>query len=147
MNHSPARILQQYLIDQDIGVAPPSTADWVCYVASMPELGDNALCLYDSSGGRIEGRSRPRLHHASKTVEHGNVTVRVRATNYETGRTKADSICDAFDSALRESVTIDGTDYLIQAITRTTSVKHLAVELNNRRQIFEVGFLVTVGEQ
>ena len=142
VTHSPAEVIRQYLLDQLVGSAPPSTP-WPCYVASMPTEGNEAIAVYDATGGRVQGRHQ----RGGKTVETRNITIRVRAEDYKTGRSKADSICTLFDLVLRAAVTIDAVPYLINAVSRVSSIKHLGPSDALRQlNLFSVDFLATVSD-
>lgn len=140
MTHSPARVIAAWLVAHVHAYDPPA-AQWGCYVSSLPDGGHNALCVYDTVG-ILQGR----IQRTGETIETPGIQVRVRSQDYETGRAKADALCAAFDELFRHEVEVDDTDYLIQAVTRTTPVICLGPEEGNKRERFTINFLVTITE-
>lgn len=142
MNATPAEVIQKWLLDESLGVAPPGTVgQWPCYVAGMPETGNQALCVYDTTG-ILQGR----IQRTGETIETFGIQVRVRAMDYETGYAKAVAINEAFDELLRVEVLFETHFYKIQAVSRKTPIIPLGPESGNKRERFTINYLATIAE-
>jgi len=142
--HSPAHILHQAFIDDAVGVDPSTDADWQAFINALPDddsFRHNALCVRDTTGildGRIQG--------TGETVEHPGIQIRIRGVDFETARAKAASIATVVDGWIRKAVTVGGTNYTIQAFTRTGAILALGNEEQDRhrRSHFTVNGIVTI---
>ncbi len=140
---SPARILSAYLIAQGKFVAPASSP-WPLYIASMPDTDNvesNLGVIYDTDGVK-DGRLM-----AGENIIHEGVQVRVRAEDYNAGHNKAREVEELFETTVRESVTIETVEYMIESISQTSSIIPLGPEDGTtRREIFTINFLATIKE-
>jgi len=146
MSDAPSKIIRQFLIDQDIihDITASGEGVWKSFMAYFPELPDDAVCLYDTSG-RFDGR----MMRGGEKIEHPGLMVMVRGVSYERAWSKAKAIEAAFDSAHRVRVAIpDGVDYVVQNISRTAPLMSLGVETDGpkgrQRYLFTVNAVLTV---
>jgi hypothetical protein len=133
--HSPADILRRVLIALGHGTAPSAGGAWPISVGAEPDSPDQALTAYDTSG-RIDGYSQVD----GEAAEFHGVQVRVRGADHKAGYAKAAAVAKAMDSdILRTPVTIDGTDYVLHAATRTGGIMGLGYESpTSKRVLFTI---------
>jgi len=145
MNHSPAYILAQYLIDEGLLTDSTESDDWKVYVGSLPDgslTGHNAVGCMDTApvkDGRIMGGA-PLFHHGIQLL--------IRSTGYNEGYTKASALAAALAEVVNEEVFVSSLySYEIANVTQTTGVVVLGQEEGTkRREMFSVNFLATLKE-
>lgn len=149
MGHTPADIVRQYLIDNDLGTLPSAGETWPVFVSNEPNSPNNAITVYNTEG-RIDGRSM----QTGEQWEHPGVQIRVRATDYRTGHNKAELLILALDEQLyRETISLSGVGgasgtYLLQSVSRTAALAYLGVEpAKGRRHLFTINAVVTAKQQ
>lgn len=121
LNHSPADVLRYLLVSLGYGTLPESDAAWPIYVYSEPDTPDNCITLYDTTG-----RTQGRTQIDGETQEHEGIQIRIRSMLRLTGFLKASEVILSLDTeVLRNSVTIDASSYLVQAVSRTGNPLHL----------------------
>lgn len=143
--HSPAMVLQQAIINAGHAVSPPTAADWACYVDYMPdgpEVGDRAVCVYNTTP-ILDGR----IMTTGKHIEHPGWQVKVRAPNHPTGFGKIKDILQFFEGVLRLSVTIGSDSYKIQSISRTSGIVPIGRGKDmQQREHFTINGITTIFE-
>lgn len=144
--HQPSRVLLQYLLDQGVVVAHSTYASWQGFYNHLPpENGTivhiDAVVVSDEAGIQ-EGR----YHRTGEVVEFPGFQVRVRSKLEDDGWLKARAISSVMDAALREEVTVSGTNYLIQAINRSTQVIPLGRDPETQRFNHTVNGMITVNQ-
>lgn len=130
--HSPAHILYQVFIDEGWGVDPGTDSDWQTFINVLPDddsYRHNALCIYDTTG-ILDGR----LHTSGETIVHPGLQIRCRGKTFAVARTKIAAIANSLDALLRKAVTIDATNYTIQAFNRTGDPLSLGNEEQDRHR-------------
>lgn len=140
LNHSPAEVIRQLLADLSL-VSITENETWFCFVQLMADAPNQAVCVYDTDG-IIHGRT----HIDGDTQEHYGIQVKVRSELPRAGRLKAQAILRAFDTDVRRTaVTLDGSHYVVEAITRNGSVIPLGPEVGvSRRRQFTLNALVAL---
>src|SRR5688500_1386959 len=101
MNHSPAEVIVQLMINKNLGTSFAANKAWPIWFGIMPTEPDNTLAVYDTMGvknGRIMETGRP--------VIRPGIQVRIRNNLYKPGGKKGDDIATAFDSVRNEDVTL-----------------------------------------
>lgn len=145
-NHSGAEILRADLIVGGIGVLfskATGPASWPIYTTHMPDNPDNALCVYDT-GGRREGR----VMRTGESVGKPGWQISARAEVFRVGMAKANVIAAYLDSILRNTVSVDGVSYLIQAVKQTSMVLSIGQEPDGkRRNLFTLNGTITFSVQ
>lgn len=147
LTHTPANVIQQLLVDLSLASQPAINGvvqddDWPCYFNYLPDSISRAIVCYDTDG-RIHGREMVE----GVVQEHFGIQVRVQAelAGHTAAQSKMRSICTNFaEEVLRNTVTIDGTSYLVQAITRTSGPISLGISPTNRHRLFTANFLVSL---
>ena len=99
---------------------------WPAYIGRMPDgkqTATNLIVVYDT-----EPRQDGRLMRTGERIEHPGLQFRVRAVDYLTGHKKLAIIAAALDVIKRQTVTVDGTAYLIHAIKRIGGIIQLGTD-------------------
>lgn len=141
LEHTPAVVLRQYIIDQSYAVLPSTGGSWPLYVASLPDGDDvelDALVLYDTTPVKW-GRDM-----AGPIAQDFGIELFGRSLTYDDGWDKMTAIANAMDSVHNQSVTVSSTDYQIDGITRG-GVSYLGQEqASERRYTFSLNMLITL---
>lgn len=143
--YSPARLVAQYLVDNNLVDWPPGNttlpaSTWYGFYASMPELGDSAVCVYDTTP-TPDGRYH---RGAGDTVEHPGIQIRVRHKLYDPGWAKAFEIQQYLDLIKNTTVTVDSVPHLLEACTQTAGLTFIGQEEKNKRQLFTLNRILTL---
>lgn len=109
MNHSPADIIAQRLIDAGV-----FDTDWPVFVNTLPMQPALAASCYDTTGQRDGRRQR-----TGKVATHPGVQVRVRGLSGAAAYAKIAAAVEIIDSTRRVTTTIGEDTYFIQSISRT----------------------------
>ena len=144
LDHAPAQIIQQLLIDLGLATDIASAAAWPVYYSDHPNQPDDSICVYNTDA-RLQGRSQVE----GETQEFYGIQVRVRSASVLNGYNKCQAIASAFDlQVLRTEVTmvtIPSASYLVQSVTRTSSVISLGVENpTSRRRLYTLNAMVSI---
>jgi len=135
---SPCCMVGGYLIAELIVSLPSLESDWPIYKASLPDVIDNACAIYDTTP-RIETRLR-----VSYPTTHYGLQIKIRATNYETGKAKIKAILALLETTQNEVITL-GDDlciYKIVCLSNMSGVISLGQEVGTtkRRYLFTLNF-------
>lgn len=140
--HSPADIIRRMIIDLGGATDPNAGSAWPCYWSQEPDMPDNCLTTYDTSGqfdASVIG---------GEVQEHYGVQVRARcaANNANTGYVKLNAIATLLDeTAFQEVVTIGGSRYLVHQVNRKGGIFSLGKEKpNSSRHLFTLNVLVSL---
>ena len=143
LTHPPAKIILQYLLDQALATQFDADSAWPVYLNYMPDGSDvvqNCLAVYDTSGV-IDGR----LQYDGVFQEGHGVQIKIRAIDDNTCRNKANTIRNNFDTVvLRKIVTVDGTDYLLQAINRTSDILRLGPRKETNSREYTLNLIASI---
>lgn len=143
MNHSPAHVLRQLLVDLGLGGQVGGT--WPAYVSSEPDSPDSALTVYNTAS-RDQGTTGPD----GEVQELHGVQVRVRAADDVTGWAKARSVAVSLDAVSHATVTVTraGTTtstYLVDCVVRNGDVRSLGKDSpTSKRNLYTIDLLVAV---
>ncbi len=137
LHQSPAKIIRQLLVDvgifEEVPTGTADNPDWTAYVNGHPDSPDNSACLYNTTA-----ITHGREHVNGETQKHYGLQIRVRGTDADAGYTKAREVVELFDSVLRQSVTIDGSTYLVQAIHTLGDVLDIGYDGVSKRRLFTI---------
>lgn len=140
LNHSPAYVLRQALVDLGLGTNPADNGDWPVVARKEPDEPDNVLTVYNTAG-RDLGRTNPDQGR----VELYGIQVRVRASTPDAGGPKARLVASTLDALYLQPVVVDGSRYQIAHFARTTDVLDLGVDSPvTNRSLFVVNGLVSL---
>ena len=123
LDHSPARIIRELLIDLSSGTSDLS-ADWAIFVNSIPDDPDKVIVINDTTGV-LDGRI---MITGEQLTEHGFQVV-IRDQGQDTGFVRANLIATTLDIVLRSSVTIGSSTYLVQAVSRVGDVIYVGTDV------------------
>ena len=142
LTHSPADVLRRLLIALGLGVTPASgtNSNWPTYTAQEPNSPDNVVTTYD-----VDGRDFGRTGLTGERFEHHGVQVRIRSATFPVGWTKARALSVALDEDVyQESVTIEGTNYFVHAVSRTSRPIYLGEEPGTQRHVFTINVTINL---
>jgi len=145
MNHSPAYILAQYLINEGLVIDPQDSGDWPVYVGMLPDdenVKDNIVACMDT-----EPLKDGRIFEDGENIWHYGFQTLVRAVRYNTAYEKAEELAENLETVNRDEITISSSTYRIDNVSQTTGAVSLGQEDGSRRrQLFSTNFLVTLKE-
>ena len=137
---NPAKVIAQILIAD--GVASAAGAVWPVTTSKMPEdTIDNRLAVYNT-GGVPDGV----LHSEKLPVYHPSILIRIRSKTEAAGVAKGKEIFNALRDVSWRSMTVDGVDVIVQAVTQTIPFLQLGQEEKINRQIFTMDYKLTISE-
>lgn len=148
INHSPADVVAQILIDMDFGSDPEvdddgNSSPWPVSVGDEPEYPDNAITVYDT-----QGRSDARLMPDGHVAEHYGFQVRVRAAKAADAFAKVAAIKVALAKTVYQRIvtlTDPAASYVVQAITGIGDAIDLGKNTpNDKRSVWTLNALVVV---
>jgi len=144
LEHSPARVLQQLLLDLGLGGDPEDdpVPAWPVFVSREPSSPDECLTVYDTEERR-HGRT---MADGAKVVHYG-VQVRVRSRTYEAGRAKADAVQATLEKGVYQTnVSIEGHAYTVGNVSGA-ALRTLGKDVpGSKRDLFVVNGLVALAE-
>lgn len=150
ISHPVSQIVQQLLIDLLIGTDPTESPQlsWPVFYSSEPPSPDNCITVYDT-----ESKDDGRNMVDGVRNEHYGFQLRVRAQSYTTGNAKCQTICDALDSLLRVTLTVNdesgtgSSEYEIHSVSRSGRPIHLGRRPPiDRLDLFTINAFVTLAE-
>ena len=141
LTHSPADVIQQLLIDLELGTAVADEGAWPVYASRLPDTPDPAIAAIDTVG-----KKQGRTMIDGEVQENPGVQILIRAASSTTGWTKARAIAVALDEEVNlDYVTIDGSVYLVYNVSRTSGPMALGKDVpNSKRNLFSVNATVTL---
>ena len=152
LNHSPADVVGQLLVDLGLGTSADVDTDadlgqWPVGVGNELEYPDETLTVYDTAG-RTDARFMPDGHLA----EHHGIQLRVRGRDQQTAHLKARGVrrsllTDVYDRTvyLADDVGTAATAYVVHAVVGAGNVLSLGKNVpNDARSLFTVNFLVVI---
>ena len=141
LDHSPADIIRDLLIDLSLGTLPTNNTAWPVFRSNQPDSPDNSICVFDTEN-ELQGRRQTD----GVTIEFYGILIRVRGVDYSTGFNKAKDIAHQLDTeVLRDDVTIGSDTYRVQAVTRRGGVLSLGSELGvSRRRLFTINAVASI---
>lgn len=125
------------MIGLSLGSDPNSNAAWPVYVSNEPSYPDNCITLYDTMP-RLDGRTQID----GKVHQHYGFQLRVRGSSHTAGYVKADALADALNQSIyHNTVTISGSQYCVQTISRVSGVIALGRDApTSQRYLFTANF-------
>ena len=144
LTHSLAEIMQQLLIDLNLGTMPgPPHGTWPVFATGEPTDPEDVISVRDTQGiqfGRHMGDG--------EFYEDQGAIIRVRAATHVAARTKIFAITDALDKTVyRTYVTVGGIGYCVHSVQRTGRPIPIGKESPvSRRTVFVLNVLVSVKE-
>ncbi len=143
LQHSPADILGQLLIDNGQASDPTGTGAWPLSIGLEADIPDNVLTVYDTVG-QNDGREMV----TGELLSHEGIQLRVRAADKRTGYAKANAL-RAFlsETVKRNTVNLDGVSYTVNCAVKIGQVLPIGDDVpNTRRKLFTLNFLLSCKE-
>jgi len=142
---SPSSLLAKYIIDTlGLMTLPSNQESWPLYISHLPDgdgVEDDCGAVYDTTG-IIQDRLM-----TGETLQRYGIQLRVRSADYEIGWQKISSIFEAMDGISRTSIMMDEIEYMIQNMSKTSSIIPLGLEEGTKRRYhFTANFLMTICE-
>ena len=97
--YSPADVLAQHFIDENISSNQEDDLGWPQFVNHMPEKGNEAVCVYDTTA-----RKQGRIQATGETITQPTIQIRIRANTHPEGWKKGSEIEQAMDAVKRTVV-------------------------------------------
>lgn len=141
LTHSPAKVLQYFLVGQLVGSLPEDNDDWPIYCGQVPDAGDSIMAVLNTTS-KLEGR----LQYTGETQQHYGVQIIVRAPSSPAGWTKANTLMSVLDLATLEAVTVSSTPYTLYSISHNGAIAVGKDVGSSRRYLFTVNAMVALRE-
>lgn len=143
LEHSPARVTQQLLIDLGLGQAPstpPAThPEWSVFYDSMPNSPDKVVVVTDTQAVSFINDA-----FGERNIHHG-VQLRVRSGTHDTGWDKANEVAYTLDRQRNaRGVEVAGVNYCIAVVKVVGDVLRMGPEPNSTRRNYSINLLVAV---
>lgn len=115
LDHSPAEIIANLLIDESLGTIPSDKGSWPIFIAIVPDNPDRIITVTDTAPikqGRFQNDGETQFHHG--------VQIAVRSASHTAGWTKADALTEALDKTIQYTgVTIGSSGYIVYAMSHS----------------------------
>lgn len=143
MNHSPAQVIRQLLIDALV-FGNESANTWPSFVHHMPDSPKNVVSVHDRTG-ILDGR----LMDGGEYDEHPGIQIMVRSSTFEDGWVMASAITTVLDSTLRTIVGLSAVNYLVQNTSRTSPIIPLGTDpkSSTRQEHFSINLTASITQQ
>ncbi len=138
MNHSPAEIVRQLLIDEGVG---SDGGTWPVYSTNEPATPDNCITVYDTAG-----TSSGRAMIDGELLGYFGFQVRIRAKTHTIGWLKAYAVQFALVGVYQKTVHIGSDTYFVHCIARIKDIMVLGKEPTGKRSLFTVNALVPINQ-
>lgn len=146
LEHSPANVVRWLLVSLNVADHPDPSGtaplgDWPIYWKAEPDSPDNVISVYDTEPV-VDGRT----HVDGEMQLHDGIQVRIRCDDEIDGFNKANELYDAMARQVRRNtVSILGSTYLVQAITHKGGVLSLGTQAPvTRLHLFSFNSLVSL---
>ena len=133
--HSPADIVRRALIARGDASDPPAVT-WPLYANREPTYPDNCLTLYDT-----QGFDNGRIMVSGERMERRGLQLRIRSETAKVGYIKASALRNAFSAIYDASVTIEGTNYRVHAVSVSNNILYLGRDWNSARFLHTLNVL------
>lgn len=139
-NHSPAQIVYEWALITKLLGDTDIKETWPGFINFKPDKPDRVITI-SNTGGQLDGRGMK----TRKTYEHPSIQFYVRGTR--TGEAQAYDKCvaikDAIDAVKNKMLTLDDDQhYILQHLSRTTSITALGRSPETDRPAFTINALV-----
>lgn len=141
LNHSPAEVIRQLLIDQGEATHPDSDSTWPAFYSSLPDNPDNAIGVNDTTGV-----NSGKVHISGEMQIHYGVQIVVRGINPNISWRKANALFNALSAIKRVTVTVGTYGYTVMAITPREPIGYGGRDSVSVRRNHSVNCLVALRE-
>lgn len=136
MNHPPARIVCQLLVDLGLSAGFGSgSGAWRCFTGDEPDTPDEVLTVYDTDGPTFG-----RIQKTGEVTGHDGFQIRIRSNLYQTGWDKGVGVIEALSQTVyQRTVSVGSEAYVVQAVNGLASLLALGRDKpSSRRCLFTV---------
>ena len=137
LDHSPAQVLAELLVDLGLATAVSSSGSWPAYVSVLPDSPDEAIAITNTQG-KHDGRSMTD----GTVYEHYGYQVLARSLSDANVWGKVNAIAIAFDGVERVYVPLGSTTYRIQAISRLSTPLFIGYDDASKRRMYSLNGFV-----
>lgn len=144
LNHTPADVIRELLVDLSLGSEPSDALAWPAYCEHMPDKGahaanpDNVIVVYTTAG--TQGGA---IQIDGETPEKRGIQVTVRSNDTGDAYVKAAAILRQFDVGVNRATVIVGTHtYMVHSIQWTSPPIRLPPD--GRRFLFSCNALAAI---
>jgi hypothetical protein len=142
---SPAEIVQACLVALDLVIVPmeynelvpfvqqPGDGSTVCYISSMPDDDDQAVCVKNSIGLDFG-----QTMNTGKYIIHPGIQIEVRSLYDSPGYALTQKIANAIQGINNNTVVFNGQTYYVQNIYRVGSIVTFGEQVGKRRRIWVI---------
>jgi hypothetical protein len=123
LNHSPAEIIQQAIVDDNLGNQPSLSGNWPTYVNNNQKSNTSNLTVLDTTG-IIRGKT----HVDSEPQEQFGIQLLVRHPAPNISFSKANELFSTLSSWHRKLVSVEDSLYIIHAATFSSPVIRVGKE-------------------
>lgn len=143
MTDTPARVFQQYLIDEGLGLAPGTgVVNWPVYRDNLPTAPDK-LILVKETTPILDGR----LMKSGVQIQHFGIQLTFRALTDSEAKLKGYTVQEYITEILyRETIVIASATYLLQSFTLTSGLGFAGEEEQNKRRLYTTNGTITLRE-
>ncbi len=139
--HSPSDVIRHLLVNLGVGSLPSSNTTWPIWSGFENDQPDNAMTVYSTSGilmGRIQSNGN--------IPEQYGIQFRARANNDTDAYRKIAELQATIDETILENtVTIDGTIYIVPSVNRKGGILSLGKESpQTKRHIYTLNAVATI---
>lgn len=135
LNHPPAKIIRQLLVNLGIGTEPSSSGAWPIYYASMPSSPDSLIAVFDDPVNEfMDGWHQ----YDGERFEAPGIQIAIRGARDQGAWDKWEALRVAIDgsASYNRTVSIDSSRYVVQSITRRGGPRPTKAPDSDRRVIF-----------
>lgn len=141
LTHPPSQILLRSLRSLGLVTDPANDDEWPGFYNKHPGEPVELICIYDTTG-TIQGKT----HVDRESQIHDGIQIKARSIRAGDGYVKLNTILYHIDNLLRTEVTIDSSNYRIQAVTPTSPVISLGKDPEDHNCIHTLNVVMSVRE-
>lgn len=143
IEHNGSQVLVPYLISKGVASTPGTNNPWPAYTNFLPEMPNEALCVFDTTG-EIQGREM----RGGAWLEKPGIQVMIRAMTNANGTNRGLKISNALKELYMFNVTLatPTKQYQIHSFQRTSPIYPLGQEEGGARLLYTLNGLITYGE-
>lgn len=141
LNHSPARIIRDMIVDLGLGSEPSANTAWPVYADIEPDSPDPLIAVFDTAAV-LQGR----VQVSGQVQEFFGISILVRSANPSAGWTKANSVGIALDglNAYQRSVSISANVYEVHSLNRRSGVISAGKGPNDKRNLYTLNYITSI---
>lgn len=124
--HTESEVIRQWLLDEGLG----NDTTWQVKMENVPNEPVQLIGIVTTSALK-----QGRLMRTGEVIQKPRLEIQIRTQLFKTGKLKSVEIEQAIDSLYKASVTVGGSLYTIQNITRDSGFVSLGTDLSDKRNL------------